>query len=281
MTIFLISRAKLLCSILTLFLLLFFISCRKEVVDREKEDFFDNGCEISSFQLSQNSAYTLDYETPNILKGYLTLISRELAFEAYLSNGKLLKVEQGSLPFQRTSAMQFEYDAYSLKKITFFNVSFYSINNDIDSLDEMSKVEFKYNQMNKPVSMTYSSLENSGGAPQKKYKVVFNRNFEFDQVGNLVKEITFRPNLNGEMELAQTSTHQYDDNRNSCRQLNYLFFDSELSAPYIFSDNNKISTQTSYGPQNSNVQDFKMLYDDKNYVSDDGIRFSKIMWNCK
>lgn len=250
------------------------------MVEKE-ENFFNNGCEINSFQLSSGLPYTLDYKTPNILRGYNTQIAPELAFEALFEGSKLSKVTVGILPHLKVGSSEFEYSVSGLIKITFFNPSFYYVNNNIDSLDEMSKVEFKYNQLNKPVSMTYYNIENSGIVTQKKYKVVFRKNFEFDQAGNLVKEITFQQNWNGEIKLIQTSTHQYDSNVNSCRQLNYLFFDLELSPPYIFSENNKISTQTIDERQNSNEQNFKMLYDSKNYVLDDGNRFSKIIWNCK
>ena len=272
---------KLISTLSTLFFLaLAFNGCKKDAVEKE-ETFFNAGCEINSFQLSPGLDYTLDYHTPNILRGYSARISQELAFEAQFDGSSLIKLNVGNLPFLKTGSLQFDYGVYGLIRVTFFTTSFYNITNNIDSLDEISKVEFKYNQLNKPVSMTYYSLENSGIAPQRIYKVVYSRNFDFDQFGNLVKEITFRPNMNGEMKLAQTSTHRYDNNINSCRQLNYLFFDPELSAPYIFAENNKISTQTSYDGQNSNGKDFKVLYDDKNYVTDDGVRFSKIIWNCK
>jgi hypothetical protein len=123
------------------FLVLHFDGCRKDVIEKE-ENFFNNGCEINSFQLIPGLVYNLDYKTPNTLRGYNnTQVAQELAFEAQIEGIKLLKLDVGNLPNLKMGSSRFEYSDDGLIKITFLTNSFYNINNNIDSLDEMSKVE--------------------------------------------------------------------------------------------------------------------------------------------
>ncbi|MHA4738175.1 hypothetical protein [Dyadobacter sp. MSC1_007] len=102
--------------------------------------------------------------------------------------------------------------------------------------------------------------------------------YQYDNYGNLEH---YWEEKEGQMVLMQSKNHFYDSQLNSMNQIHLLSYNHHYSAPFVFSKNNLIKTETTTGSQYSFTESYKLKYDENGMVTEDGRWYRNIKQDCK
>ncbi len=262
------------------------IGCKNEDIPKQST-FFETDCRIKQFyhQNRFNSYYFVHYNSEGLPRSTSNINSSDAEMSYYykFENQQLSTISQRIFG-KEYLVYKYEYGIEGLNLIRRYELeSFYDIDgtqSQVVKSYEVNQIRFKYGKSGKPSSMTLSSVKNDTINNTSILTDMFTSDFEYDERGNLVKEINYAPDNNKKMQVSTINYHKYDTQINSLKPLHYLLFEVFYSAPYMFSKNNKIATQTTNPFETRPEIKYDIRYDPAGYVTKDGLIFSQMVWQC-
>lgn len=254
-------------------------SCKEPKLTEEKNDeLFSSNCRVSRFTEFERN-YSFEYDSQGLpTKIYLTNGGEGLLYQTLgYKNRSISTIHRIGWNGSSHPESNFEYDNEGrLNLIRKFDSVRRNFSDTTVYTKEIERIEFKYESQHRPSSLTRWLVDQQGQFFKSHESV-----FEYDNEGNLVIEkMHVFPGLYAS-EADYLYEYFYDENPNSQRQLNYLFFSANDSPPKLFSTNNLNRIRLSY--DNKLIKDgpFKLVYDSDGNIINDGYRYSGIKWVCE
>ncbi|WP_031527833.1 hypothetical protein [Dyadobacter crusticola] len=194
------------------------------------------------------------------------------------SKGNLSRVlNLSELILGDTLIADYVYDGGNLQTLRYYDRQ-YDITGG-PSKKQILTCNFFFGKSEKPDSMhVIKSREDSLGN-EYSYEPTRTDKFFYDNNGNLYKQEIFKQELNGGFVLASTNYHTYDSKPNYLKKMKQIYFFIDQSIPYLFSNNNLLSTRHEVPGKLTTEISYKVTYDG-DMVQDDGMGFSEMKWSC-
>jgi hypothetical protein len=256
--------------------------CKKDEIPTQSL-FFPGDCKINSFTYNGlGIRYFVHYNADSTVKGLSVNNDQGTLNYSYEFNKQQLTNGFKIINNRPYLGFKYEYGTEGLELIRLYELDSkeYNIEDSPAQTNEVVQYRFKYGNSGKPISMAASSMIRDSVKNIDVLKPVLSYTYDYDERGNLVTEVYSTLDKEEKMQVIYTSHHQYDDKNNSLRQLYQLFYDQYYSAPYIFSQNNKIATKTVYTSQYTSNVKYNLEYDSDGNVTKNDLHFSYIRWHC-
>jgi hypothetical protein len=259
--------------------MMYLTGCKKDETPPQTS-FFPGDCRIHSFSFSGIHCF-VHYNSDNTIKALSVNNESSEQNYSYEFNDQQLTNSFTILNNTTYPGFKYEYGTKGLELIRQYGFDLrYVIEVVPLETNEIAQYRFEYGKSGKPISMVGSSVSRDSAKNVDVLKPWISYTYDYDEQGNLIKEVYSTLDKEGKMQVIYTSHHQYDDKLNTLRQLYLLFYNQNYSAPYIFSQNNKIATKTVYTPQYASDVKYAVEYDSEENVTKDGLHFSDIKWQC-
>lgn len=268
-------------------LILSVLGCTKEEIVK-KTPFFHGDCRVERFYPfgQRNYHYFAHYGA----EGHITGVSfvkdpnAELMYQFEFNNQRLVNITKHIIG-KDYQAFKYEYGINGIELIRRYepDLTYYNLEHSPSNFEynrEVNQSKYIYGKAGKPSSMVLSSTRKDTLTNTVTMTPIFSYDYEYDERGNLVKEICYQPDNDKKMQVWSTLYHYYDNKPNTLKPLHYLFYNVSYSAPYMFSENNKIGTKEvrNYGYETE--KNYPVEYDSNGNVTKDGLLFSDIKWQC-
>ncbi|MCE7042299.1 hypothetical protein [Dyadobacter sp. CY312] len=261
--------------------------CKNEEITKQTT-FFSENCKVKSFLLSDQ--YYRDYFARYNEEGLITDIYygndlySSLVYQYEFNNQQLINITERFLD-KDYLAFKYEYGPNGIQLIRRYqrDSRYYNLEDAPPNFEynrEVNQVKYIYGKAGKPSSMLFSIITRDTINNINILTPILSYDYEYDEKGNLVKEVYYVADKNQRMQLWSTLYHKYDNNINTLKPLNYLIYRVSHSEPYMFSENNKIGTKEVRSLGGEANLNYTMEYDSKKNVTNDGLLFSDIKWTC-
>jgi hypothetical protein len=268
--------------------ILFTVGCHKNQID-VPEPSLTAECKVLSYEpISSNGGYLLPvafkYDDQGLLMAstnpfipdYTCLWKSDADGRPLEASGEVSFSSYKNVPY-----IKYTHGDKGIKVIEIYTYYFdlNSINEPIKTLNKITRLTFEYGTSDKPESMLYMFWDDSVGI-EGKPDALKKYDYQYDNHGNLIAE-RYWEEKEGQMVLMQSKNHFYDSQLNSMDQIHLLSYNPHYSAPFVFSKNNLIKTETTVGPQYSFIDSYKLKYDENGTVTEDGRWYRNIKRDCK
>jgi hypothetical protein len=263
----------------------FLLSCKKEEVSSvPKVDYLSSACKLSSFtspyysrDIKISTVYNSQNQLSELVAKELVHITADFNRRMLYENGQLKKViknfedypELSPVPLKNQIATEYEYGKYGVEKI-------HNYESGGNGSHEKEYFEFKYADGPKPIGMSYFM---NMSYTEDKFILGFRSTFEYDDNGNLAKEIIENIGGLGGTHDSKIKMYFFDDKINTVKKLNYIYFDNQSPA-LVLSTNNVVKVKWIY-PSNEYEQPVDVKYDGNGNALWAPIGFSKVVWDCQ
>ena len=247
-------------------------------------DYLSSACKLLSFT-TKNSLQDIKISTVYNSQNQLTeLVAKDLVnytagfnrrFE--YENGQLKRIirnyedypDLSPVPIKNQIASEYEYGKYGIEKI-------HNYESASNGGYETQYFEFKYADGPKPIGMSYFI---NMSYPEVKFILAFRSTFEYDNNGNLSREIIENVGGLGGSHDTKIKMYFFDDKINTVKNLNYIYFNSEAPA-LVLSTNNVVKVKSIF-PSNEYEQTVSVKYDSNGNALWGPTDFSNVVWGCQ